>query len=243
MIRVTLPYPCSSNRYWSTRVIKAKATGKYMALTYETPEAKAYKAEVARLLAAAGCFEPMQGRARLQIDLYPNRPQDWQTRIRKLGPTWDDSVQCIDLGNAEKVLSDALQGVAIVDDKWHWEINLRRRVPDEHGARVELVLEPMPLQTDDLLGPLAAAAARDADPVFARLLTVVNRLVLLDPSDGGAEIERLVGAACDAARAAQPGMQIRRGYMPAPIGTMGTTPAARRPEDDEAHDAPDQDAP
>ena len=151
MIRLTLPYPISANRYWASRVIKAKATGKWMALTYITPEAKAYREEVALRVRVAGVREPLAGRVVLTIDLFPHRPQDWQTRMRKLGEAWDDSVQCIDLGNAEKVLSDALQGCAIGNDRGFWRIELNRREPDAAGARVEVTLAPL------------AVASRQAD--------------------------------------------------------------------------------
>lgn len=110
-VRLTLPYAISANRYWATRVVKPKSGGPPIAVTYPTAEAKAYKEEVALRARAAGVREPLQGRLSLELVLYPHRPQDWERRMRKLGEHWDDSVQCIDLGNCEKVLSDALQGV------------------------------------------------------------------------------------------------------------------------------------
>lgn len=136
MIQLTLPYPCSANRYWASRVIKAKASGKWMAMTYITPEAKAYREQVALIAASAGIRAPLVGRVELLLQLYPHRPLDWKTRMRKLGAAWDDTVQCIDLGNAEKVLSDALQGVVIGDDKTFRRIVLERMEPDDGGGRV-----------------------------------------------------------------------------------------------------------
>ena len=161
MINLTLPYPISSNRYWATRVITPRATGKPMAMTYITPEAKAYKAEVeARVLEAFG-RQALPGRLVIEVDLYPHRPQDWERRIRKLGrELWDDSVQCIDLGNAEKVLSDALQGVLIDNDRAFWRIVLERQEPDGLG-RVEARIGPFERRrTADVLPLFAAGGGR-----------------------------------------------------------------------------------
>jgi len=74
----------------------------------------------------------------LHVQLYPNRPHDWARRARK-EPTWDDSVMCIDLGNCEKVLSDALNGIAWADDKQLRRIVLERAEPDK-GARLEVAV-------------------------------------------------------------------------------------------------------
>lgn len=156
MITVTLPYPISANRYWATRVYFSKEHNKWMAMTYVTAEAKAYKEKVGWLLRAAGVRKPIEGRVALRIELFPHRPLDWQTRQRKLGPTWDDSVQCIDLGNAEKVLSDAMKDIAFGDDKWLRDIHLVRREPDGE-ARVVVTITPMP--TERLQGDLLGAAA------------------------------------------------------------------------------------
>lgn len=137
MITLTLPYPISANRYWAHRVITPKG-GRPMALTYVTPEAKAYRDQVQACCKAAGIREPLFGRVVLELKLYPHRPLDWKTRMRKYGDLWDDTVQCIDLGNAEKVLSDALQGVVIGDDKRFRRIVLDRMEPDGGEARVEV---------------------------------------------------------------------------------------------------------
>lgn len=141
-ITLTLPYPISANRYWATRVIKAKATGKSMAMTYVTPEAKAFKEEVAWLAKAAGIREPIEGRVALDIKLYPHRPLDWQKRMKVNGAAWDDTVQCIDLGNCEKVLADALQGTVYTDDKWIWDERKKRMEPDGE-ARVVVTITPI----------------------------------------------------------------------------------------------------
>jgi len=139
MIHLTLPYPISANRYWAVRVIPKKP--KPLALTYVTEEAKAYKKAVGMLALAAGIRVAATGRVVLHIKLFPHRPQDWAKRARKDPHTWDDTVQCIDLGNCEKVLSDALNGIAWVDDKQIRRTLLERMEPDEKGARLEVTIE------------------------------------------------------------------------------------------------------
>lgn len=146
MIVLALPYPISANRYWATRIISPKGGGRPMAMTYVTPEAKAYKDDVAWRVKAAGILKPIEGRVAVEIRLYPNRPLDYKTRQRKFGIHWDDSVQCIDLGNCEKVLSDALKDLVFGDDKWLWDIHLKRQEPDEHGARVVVIIKPIVLE-------------------------------------------------------------------------------------------------
>jgi crossover junction endodeoxyribonuclease RusA len=142
MIELTLPYPISANRYWASRVIKSKATGKWMAMTYVTPEAAEYRKAVARIATAAGIAKPFDWRVSVELDLYPHRPLDWARRARKSPATWDDDVQCIDLGNAEKVLSDALQGIVFADDRWIWDLHKRRMEPDGE-SRVIVRVTPM----------------------------------------------------------------------------------------------------
>lgn len=129
-ITLVLPYPVSSNRYW--RPVKI---GKHITIV-PTKEAKAYKAEVARLAALAGIRKPIAGRVLFEVFLYPNRPQDWQKRMRLQGDAWSDSVMCVDLDNANKVLLDSLNGIAIEDDRWVRELWAKRMEPDQHGARV-----------------------------------------------------------------------------------------------------------
>ncbi len=140
MITLKLPYPPSANRYWATRVIPAKAGKAALAITYVTPDAKQYKETVGWLAKAAGA-KRIEGRVAIVIELYPNRPLDYQKRMRQLGDTWDDTVQCIDLGNCEKVLSDALKDVLFGDDKLLHDIHLKRMEPDGE-ARVVVTITP-----------------------------------------------------------------------------------------------------
>lgn len=136
MITVTLPAPISANRYWRTRVAKG------IVMTYISPEAKAFKADVAYILRDAGVRKPIEGRVSVNITLYPHRPLDWQKRQQKLGDAWDDSVRSIDLDNAIKVTLDALKGLAFEDDVWVREIWARRAEPDSMGARVMVNVYP-----------------------------------------------------------------------------------------------------
>lgn len=138
-ITLTLPYPISANRYWATRTVTPKGGKRAMAMTYVTPEAKEFKSQVVALARAAGVTAPITGRVQLDIRLYPRRPIDYQKRMRAAGAAWDDSVQCIDLGNAEKVLSDALKDVVMEDDKWIRRIVSERMEPDGEARVVVTV--------------------------------------------------------------------------------------------------------
>ncbi|MCA8239869.1 RusA family crossover junction endodeoxyribonuclease [Burkholderia sp. AU32262] len=141
MLTVKLPYPISANRYWRTRVIKPKA-GPAIVSTYVSAEAKAFKEEVALLLRCAGVRKPIAGRVAIAYTLYPHRPLDWKTRQRKHGAAWDDTVQCLDLDNAQKVLLDAMKGIAFEDDAWVRRITAERAEPDGE-ARVIVTITPI----------------------------------------------------------------------------------------------------
>lgn len=134
MITITLPYPLSANRYWRPVPI-----GKHITIV-PTKEAKQYRKDVAALCAAAGVRAPLAGRVAVQVRLYPHRPLDWQKRMRLHGEAWDDTVMCIDVDNANKVLLDALKGVAIDDDKWVRKLTAERMEPDAGEARVVVTI-------------------------------------------------------------------------------------------------------
>lgn len=151
MIRLTLPYPISANRYW-----RSFTAGKRAIVTISR-EAEDYKNRVNLLCWQAGVREPITGRVAITVRLYPHRPLDWQKRQRQLGAAWDDGVQCLDLDNANKVLLDALKGIAIEDDKWVRMLCSERMEPDEHGARVEVFIVPMTVVQPQ--GELLGAAA------------------------------------------------------------------------------------
>lgn len=130
---VTLPPAVSANVYWRTRVVKK------IAMTYVSAEAKAFKAQVAQLLAAAGVTKPFPGRVAVSLQMYPHRPLDWKKRQRDLGAAWDDGVRSIDLDNSIKVTLDAMKGIAFVDDVWVREISARRMEPDGEARVVVTV--------------------------------------------------------------------------------------------------------
>jgi crossover junction endodeoxyribonuclease RusA len=125
-----------------------------MPMVYVTGEAEDFKEQVGWVCKAAGIRAPITGRVAISVQLYPHRPQDWATRQRKHGAAWDDTVQCLDIDNANKVLLDALKGVAIEDDKWVRRLSSERMEPDEHGARVVLTIEQIaqPVVQGELLG-------------------------------------------------------------------------------------------
>jgi crossover junction endodeoxyribonuclease RusA len=155
MITLTLPYPVSANRYWASRVVTIK--GRQMPMVYVTAEAKDYIEQVGWICKAAGVRQPLAGRLRVTVQLYPHRPQDWQARMRKLGANWDDTVQCMDLTNCEKVLLDALNTIAFNDDKQVRSYVANRMEPDAVGARVVVRIEQIavPVVQPDLLGAMA----------------------------------------------------------------------------------------
>lgn len=142
MIRLVLPYPISANRYWATRVIRSKHTHKYMAMTYVTPEARAYRDQVAKIAITAG-MRPLEGRVDFRLQLYPERPLDYARRSQRNPDTWDDDVRCMDVLNTDKVLCDALNGVAWFDDKQIRHAEQDRCEPDAHGARVVVTISPV----------------------------------------------------------------------------------------------------
>ncbi len=135
---LTLPYPVSANRYWRSFVPR----GGKRAVTVVSDEAKEYRTAVGLLAKTQGMRIPLDGRVELTLRLYPARPQDWAKRAQRNPDTWDDDVRCIDLGNAEKVLCDALNGIAWIDDKQLRRISLERCEPDGE-ARVEVTIAPV----------------------------------------------------------------------------------------------------
>lgn len=166
-LTITLPYPISANKYWRPVPVNGRS------MIVPTKEAKAYKQEVMWLFRAAGVRSPCPGRVQIHIDIYPQRPKDWQTRMRKLGPAWDETVQCIDIDNARKVLYDAFKGVAIVDDKWVFADSARRCVPDG-DARVVVTITPISMPKPD-------AALQAKRTSSSQVPEISSSLSLFDP--------------------------------------------------------------
>lgn len=109
-MKLTLPYPPSANKYW--RVVKGRPV--------VSAEARSYK-QGAKLRALSAGIRPISGPVVLSVGVY---------RPRKAG----------DLGNRLKVLEDALNGVAWIDDGQIVEIHMRR-FEDKANPRVELLIE------------------------------------------------------------------------------------------------------
>jgi crossover junction endodeoxyribonuclease RusA len=151
VIELVLPYPISSNRYWRPVHI-----GHHITIV-PTKEAKAYREQVGYLVRAAGVFLPIPGRVAVDVQLFPKRPIDWVKRAKKDPEQWDDTVMCIDLDNANKVLLDSLNGEAIEDDKWVRRLTSERMEPDGEGrvvvriTRLQVVHKQAPLLTPDLI--------------------------------------------------------------------------------------------
>ena len=122
-MKLTLPYPVSSNRYWRSFSYLDKVTRKPRSVVVLSDEAKSYKAEAGWRAKAAGIRDPIVGPVEVRVVFYP--------RDRRL----------IDLDNALKVALDALNGIAYGDDKQICRIVAERRAP--HGeARLEVEILP-----------------------------------------------------------------------------------------------------
>lgn len=137
-MRLVLPYPVSANRYWRTYLPK----GHGKPVTVIGGEAREYRAAVREIARAAGAT-PIPGRVGVTYTLYPKRPKDFARRMKRDPARWDDTVQCIDLDNAQKVMFDALKGLVFADDGMIRRIVGERAMPDEKGARVELLVEAL----------------------------------------------------------------------------------------------------
>lgn len=137
-IILTLPI-FSANRY-----LMPVSRGKHLSIM-NTKEATAYKAEV-RKAAMLGGFKKLVGRVKVELWMYPQRPKDWQTRMRKLGENWDDSVRAIDVDNISKLLLDGLKDAAFGDDKFVFQLSTQRMEPDDKGARVVVRISKIDLR-------------------------------------------------------------------------------------------------
>jgi crossover junction endodeoxyribonuclease RusA len=120
---------------------------------YVSEEAKEYKARVARLLEQC---RPLVGDVELTGVFY---------RPRKSG----------DLSNRLKVLEDAMNGRAFLDDKQIHVINIRRDDTQPERARVELVLGGLGFATVDQVAAFRTAA--EATTKKRRATVRLNRKV------------------------------------------------------------------
>jgi crossover junction endodeoxyribonuclease RusA len=99
-----LPYPISTNRYWRN----------FGGRTVRSAEAMAYKDEVG-WIAKKEKLDLLTGPVSVEMTLHPPAPKDWEKRQKK-DYQWALKVRRIDLDNAQKVVLDALQGIAYVND-------------------------------------------------------------------------------------------------------------------------------
>lgn len=120
-VMICAGYPPSANRYWR------HANGK----TYKSEEATLYQRTVRMEALASGVRRPMSGKIAIHITLHPVAPKDYAKRLAK---GTGDSVRCMDLDNAIKVLFDALNGVVIEDDSQVRQIVAERGEPTMLGG-------------------------------------------------------------------------------------------------------------
>jgi len=142
---ITLPYPISANRYW--RQFYNPKTKHVM--QGPSSDATKYKRDCAWLVKAAGIREPIIGRVSVHLQLYPALPKDAAKRIRADPMRWDETVLCIDLDNARKVVYDALKGLAFEDDAMIFRDSGERMEPDGE-ARVVVTIEPIVRQSPQI---------------------------------------------------------------------------------------------
>ena len=109
MITLTLPFPPSANRYW--RNVKGR--------TLKSAEARDYALQVGWLCRNAD-IEPLTGDISLELRIYfPNKRGDLSNRI--------------------KVVEDALNAHAYVDDKQVKRLYAERYI-DKNNPRIELLI-------------------------------------------------------------------------------------------------------
>lgn len=154
-IRLTLPYPPSSNRYWRSTIIKGHVS------VYLSAEAKKYKRAVALACKLADVRRPLIGRVAVSLVLHPHRPLDARQRMRKFGDAWDVALRSIDLDNSAKIAIDALQGYAFTDDALVWRLVAERGEP-LHEARLVVTIEALPFDVPQI--PLFADDSQQPIP-------------------------------------------------------------------------------
>lgn len=123
-LHFVLPYPPSANRYWRHAAVFSPNAGKWIATTYLSEEAELYK-KVILLFCQKHKIKPLLKDVVLTAYVY--RPQ-----------------RSGDLGNRLKVIEDALENIAYLNDSQIAESHHYRR-EDKHRPRVEVFLEEVKL--------------------------------------------------------------------------------------------------
>ena len=117
-----MPYPISTNVYWRNfrgRMVRSSA-------------ANAYKDEVG-WIARANKVVLITTPIRVMMTLHPPRPQDAEKREKK-DRLWGLGVRRIDIDNAQKVVLDALQGIAYDNDRQITFLSIRLGQPVPEGG-------------------------------------------------------------------------------------------------------------
>ena len=137
-MKLILPYPVSSNRYWRSFAYRDKKTGKPRSVTVPSDEAKAYKHEVGWLAKQAGFRTPSTRPIALVLTLCPRQNKDGSA-----------SGTVLDLTNCVKVAEDALQGIVYENDRQVQDLHLRYGDATPTGALIvevtEFITKPGPL--------------------------------------------------------------------------------------------------
>jgi crossover junction endodeoxyribonuclease RusA len=109
---LSLPYPVSANRNW-------KSAGSH---TYVSQETKVYKSHVLVICRQAH-VKRLTGDVAVTYMLHPRRNVDGTASKRRL-----------DLDNCQKVVTDALNGIAWIDDKQIVDFRVMLGEPVDGGA-------------------------------------------------------------------------------------------------------------
>lgn len=120
---IMLPYPISTNRYWRN----------FGGRTVRSSEAVAYKDEVG-FIAVSSKLKMLSGPVQVDMVLHPKAPKDAAKREKKAPLVWALDVQRIDLDNAQKVVLDALQGIAYENDRQITSLSIRLGQPLVDGG-------------------------------------------------------------------------------------------------------------
>ena len=139
MIELILPYPLSANRYYRNFTPK----GRKNSVTVLSREAHVYKRRVQEIARKAGIEKPFTCRVKFEYSLSPKLPKDAERRMKRDPKNWDDTVQCIDLDNAQKVTLDSLEGIIFKNDKMIRQIVGERILPEDEKGKLYVRITPL----------------------------------------------------------------------------------------------------
>lgn len=145
---------------------KAKARPRAgMGRIYTPKETEAEEAYVRELGRKAMRGEPpMRGPVRLTLEAVFEMPASWPARVREMRQL--PHLSKPDLDNIEKLILDALNGVAFEDDAQVCEVRKVKRYGE--GERVDILLEELATTVDHPAIKRAAKRAEDEDRVERR---------------------------------------------------------------------------